>query len=137
MLICSSFSLIIDVSAQNDGTVNHNYTFETIDVTGIEFLAVTASSDFEDYAGNTPSADGERMIGFTLIDGVFTTHEFPGAQGTYFYALGNNGVAAGHYQDSEGLYHGVILGEDGELRQYDFPGQSKPKSSVIATHLGN
>ncbi|MYK95997.1 T9SS type A sorting domain-containing protein, partial [Candidatus Poribacteria bacterium] len=35
-------------------------------------------------------------------------------------ALGNNGVAAGHYKDSEGLFHGVIL-ENGELRQYDFP----------------
>ena len=99
---------------------NANYTFETINVPGIEFLAVTASSDFEDYAGNTPSVDGEKMLGFTLIDGVFTTHDFPGSQGTYFYALGNNGVAAGHYEDSEGLFHGVIL-KDGELRQYDFP----------------
>ena len=102
--------------------VDPNYTFETIDVPGVEFLELTASSDFEDYAGNTPSADGEKMVGFTLIDGVFTTHDFPGSQGTYFYALGNNGVAAGHYEDSDGLYHGVILGEDGELRQYDFPG---------------
>ena len=30
-------------------------------------------------------------------------------------------LAAGHYQDSDGLYHGVIL-ENGELRQYHFPG---------------
>ena len=98
-----------------------HYTFESIDVPGVDFLAVTASSDFEDYAGNTPSPDGERMVGFTLIDGVFTTYDFPGAQNTYFYALGNNGIAAGHYENSDGLYHGVIL-EDGELRQYDFPG---------------
>ena len=98
-----------------------SYTFESIDVPGVDFLAVTASSDFSDYAGNTRSADGEKIVGFTLIDGVFTTHDFPGAQGTYFYALGNNGVAAGHYQDSNGLYHGVIL-ENGELRRYDFPG---------------
>ena len=98
-----------------------NYTFETIDVPGIDFLAVTASSDFEDYAGNVPSADGEKMVAFTLIDGVFTTYDFPGAENTYFYALGNNGTAAGHYEDSEGLYHGVIL-ENGKLRQYDFPG---------------
>ena len=96
------------------------YTFETIDVPGVNFLEVTASSDFEDYAGNTQSAEGEKMVGFTLIDGVFTTYNFPGAQNTYFYALGNNGNAAGHYEDSDGLYHGVIL-ENGELRQYDFP----------------
>ena len=98
-----------------------NYTFESIDVPGVDFLAVTASSDFEDYAGNMRGPDGEKDVAFTLIGGVFTTHDFPGAQGTYFYALGNNGVAAGHYRDSNGLYHGVIL-ENGELRQYDFPG---------------
>ena len=98
-----------------------NYTFESIDVPGVDFLAVTASSDFEDYAGNMRGPDGEKDVAFTLIDGVFATHDFPGAQGTYFYALGNNGVAAGHYQDSNGLHHGVIL-ENGELRQYDFPG---------------
>ncbi len=98
-----------------------NYTFENIDVPGVEFLAVTASSDFEDFAGNMRSADSEKDVGFTFINGVFTTYDFPGSQGTYFYALGNDGIAAGHYQDSDGLYHGVIL-ENGELRQYDFPG---------------
>ena len=126
LFICLNFFFITDIAAQDNAEsaaalASDNYTFETIDVPGVDFLAVTASSDFEDYAGNTPSADGEKMVGFTLIDGVFTTHDFPGAQGTYFYALGNNGVAAGHYQDSDGLYHGVIL-ENGELRQYDFPG---------------
>ena len=121
LFICfSSFAQVVD--EPRVAPANANYTFETIDVPDVDFLAVTASSDFEDYAGNTPSADGEKMVGFTLIDGVFTTHNFPGAQGTYFYALGNNGVAAGHYEDSDGLFHGVILGEDGELRQYDFPG---------------
>ncbi len=99
-----------------------NYVYESIDVPGVDFLALGASSDFEGYAGNTRSADGEKTVGFTLIDGVFTTHDFPGAQNTYFYALGNNGVAAGYYEDSDGLHHGVILGEDGELGQYDFPG---------------
>ena len=98
-----------------------NYTFESIDVPGVDFLAVTASSDFEDYAGYTRSPDGEKEVGFTLIDGVFSIYDFPGSRNTYFYALGNSGIAAGHYQDSEGLYHGVLL-ENGELRQYDFPG---------------
>ncbi|MYA71976.1 T9SS type A sorting domain-containing protein [Candidatus Poribacteria bacterium] len=97
-----------------------SYTFESIDVPGVDFLAVTASSDFQDYAGNMRGPDEEKDVAFTLIDGVFTTYDFPDSQGTYFYALGNNGVAAGHYKDSEGLFHGVIL-ENGELRQYDFP----------------
>ncbi|MDE0684687.1 MAG: T9SS type A sorting domain-containing protein, partial [Candidatus Poribacteria bacterium] len=51
-------------------------------------------------------------------------YDFPGSQNTYFYALGNNGNAAGHYKDMNGLYHGVIL-QDGELRQYDFPGAAE------------
>ena len=98
-----------------------NYTFETIDVPGVDYLELTASSDFEDYAGNTRSADGQKTVGFTLIDGVFKTHDFPGSKNTYFYALGNNGQAAGHYEDDMGMYHGVIL-ENGELRRYDFQG---------------
>ena len=96
-----------------------DYTYETIDVPGVDFLAVTASSDFGDYAGYTRSADGKKEVAFTLIDGNFERHDFPGSQKTHFYALGNDGRAAGHYQDNNGLYHGVIL-ENGELRQYDF-----------------
>ena len=96
------------------------YTYESIDVPGVNFLEVTASSDFEDYAGNTRSPDGEKTVAFTLIEGVFTTYDFPGSKHTYFYALGNDGRAAGHYEDSNGLHQGVIL-ENGELRQYDFP----------------
>ena len=111
------------------------YTFETIDVPGVDFLALTASSDFEDYAGYTKSDDGEKEVGFTLINGVFTTYDFPGSQNTYFYALGNNGQAAGHYEDSNGLYHGVIL-EDGELRQYDFPGAVQTEIYGISDATG-
>ena len=124
LFLCLNAFFIRNTAAQASDEpvgISANYTFETIDVPGVDFLAVTASSDFEDYAGNTPSADGKKMIGFTLIDGIFTTYDFPGSQNTYFYALGNNGLAAGHYQNSDGLYHGVIV-ENGEMRQYDFPG---------------
>ena len=98
-----------------------DWTYESIDVPGVDFLELTASSDFENYAGNTKSDDGEKIVGFTLIDDVFTIYDYPGSQNTYLYALGNDGRAAGHYQDSDGLHHGVIL-ENGELQQYDFPG---------------
>ena len=98
-----------------------DYTFETIEVPGVDFLEVAASNDFGDYAGNTRTPDGEKTIGFTLIDGVFTTYDFPGSLNTFFYAFDNAGKAAGHYKDMDGLYHGVIM-EDGELTQYDFPG---------------
>ena len=101
-----------------------DYTFETIEVPGVDFLEVAASNDFGDYAGNTRSPDGEKTIGFTLIDGVFTTYDFPDSLNTYFYALDNAGRAAGHYKDMDGLYHGVIM-EDGELTQYDFPGAAE------------
>ena len=125
LFLCFNFFFLMNTDAQDDGALitasaSDNYTFETIDVPGVDFLALTASSDFEDYAGYTKSADGEKMVAFTLTDGVFMTYDFPGAQNTYFYALGNDGRAAGYYEDSEGLHHGVIL-ENGELRQYNFP----------------
>ena len=63
----------------------------------------------------------KKMSALHSLTAFLTTYDFPDSQGTYFYALGNDGTAAGHYQDSDGLYHGVIL-ENGELRQYDFPG---------------
>ena len=123
--ICLTLYFIGYTEAQLESeTPTADYTFETIEVPGIDFLEVTASNDFGDYAGNTRSPDGEKTIGFTLIDGVFSTYDFPDSQNTYFYALGNNGNAAGHYKDSNGLYHGVIL-ENGELRQYDFPGATE------------
>ena len=123
LLVClNSFFLGNSAAQVQDEPVgiSANYTFETIDVPGVEFLAVTASSDFEDYAGYTLDPETGKEVAFTLIDGNFERHDFPGSQKTHFYALGNNGLAAGHYQDSDGLYHGVIL-ENGELRQYDFP----------------
>ena len=125
VFLCINSVFLLNAAAQVNITPvaapeDSDYTFESIEVEGVEFLAVTSSSDFEGYAGYTKSADGEKEVAFTLINGVFTTYDFPGSQKTHFYALGNNGVAAGHYQDSDGLYHGVIL-ENGELRQYDFP----------------
>ncbi len=125
LFLCLNSIFLHDTDAQTDNELASDspefvYTYESIDVPGVDFLALTASSDFEDYAGYTRSADGDKAVAFTLIDGVFTTFDFPGSRNTYFYALGNNGIAAGHYQDSDGLYHGVIL-ENGELRRYDFP----------------
>lgn len=121
----NSFFLGNSIAQVGDGSViatgGSNYTFESIDVPGVDFLAVTASSDFGDYAGYTLDPETGKEVGFTLIDGNFERHDFPGSQNTHFYALGNDGRAAGHYQDSDGLYHGVIL-ENGELRQYHFAG---------------
>ena len=34
-------------------SVSDIYTFETIEVPGVDFLEVAASNDFGDYAGNT------------------------------------------------------------------------------------
>ena len=117
-----------------------NYTFESIDVPGVDFLAVTASSDFQDYAGYTKSEDGEKEVAFTLINGVFKTYDFPGALNTHFYALGNDGTAAGYYKDSNGHHQGVIL-QDGELRQYNFPNAVETEiygiSDATGTLTGN
>ena len=135
LLICFNSFFLINTSAQVSESVSDTYTFETIDVPGVEFLQLSASSDFGDYAGSTRSADGDKMVGFTLIDGVFTTYDFPGSKNTFFFALGNNGDAAGHYEDSDGLFHGVVL-RDGELQQYDFPGAVETELWGISDSTG-
>ena len=140
LIVCLNFIFLAGTAAQDnpepaDASASANYTFETIDVPGVEFLALTASSDFKDYAGYTRSADGEKEVAFTLIDGVFITYDFPGSKNTYFYALGNDGTAAGYYEDSDGLHHGAIL-ENGELRQYDFPGAVQTEIYGISDATG-
>ena len=100
LLVCLNSFFLNSAAAQVNITpvaapADSNYTFESIDVEGVEFLAVTASSDFEDYAGYTKINDGEKEVAFTIIDGVFTTYDFPGSQKTHFYALGNNGTSCG------------------------------------------
>ena len=60
---------------------------------------------------------------------------FLAPQNTYFFALGNNGNAAGHYEDSDGLFHGVVL-ENGELRQFDFPGAVQTEIYGISDATG-
>ena len=134
--ICLTICFIADAVAQvSTDTPIADYIFETIEVPGVDFLEVAASNDFGDYAGNTRSPDGEKTIGFTLIDGVFTTYDFPGSLNTYFYALDNAGKAAGHYKGPDDLYHGVIL-KGGELQQYDFPGAAETNIYGLSDETG-
>ena len=85
-LCLNSFFALTATAQVGDGpateSASENYTFETIEVPGVDFLSLTASSDFEDYAGYTKSTDGEKDVAFTLIEGVFTTYDFPGAKNT-------------------------------------------------------
>ena len=112
-----------------------DYIFETIEVPGVNYLEVAASNDFGDYAGNTRSPDGDKIIGFTLIDDVFKTYDFTGSVKTNFYGLDNVGTAVGHYIGTDGLYHGVVL-ENGALTQYDFPGAVQTFIYGISDHTG-
>ena len=101
-----------------------DYIFETIEVPGVDFLELTSTNDLGHYAGNTRSPDGEKIVGFTLIDGVFSTYDVPGSLKTVFYGLNNAGQAVGFYRDSDEIDHGVIV-QDGELTQFNFPGAAQ------------
>ena len=101
-----------------------DYIFETIEVPGVDFLELTSSNDLGHYAGNTLSSDGEKIIGFTLIDGVFSTYDVPDSLTFGFYGLNNAGKAVGFYHDANEVAHGVVA-QDGELTQFDFPGAAE------------
>ena len=100
------------------------YMFETIEVPGFDFLELTSSNDLGHYAGNTRSPDGEKFIGFTLIDGVFSTYDSPGSLRTVFYGLNNTGQAVGYYDDPDEIFHSLIV-QNGEFTQFDFPGAAE------------
>ena len=101
-----------------------DYIFETIEVPGVDFLELTSTNDLGHYAGNTRSPDGEKIVGFTLIDGVFSTYDVPGSLRTVFYGLNNAGQTVGFYRGSDKVDHGVIV-QDGKLTQFDFPGAAQ------------
>ena len=122
LILFISICFIGYADAQVDSeTPSANYIFETIKVPGVDFLEVTASNDRGHYAGNTRSPDDSKFIGFTLIDGVFTTYDVPDSERTVFYGLNNAGQTAGFYVDQDGIYHGIIL-QNGELTEFNFPG---------------
>ena len=100
------------------------YIFETIEVPGLDFLELTSTNDLGHYAGNTRGADGENMVGFTLIDGVLSTYDVPDSLTFGFYGLNNAGQTVGFYQDANEVSHGVIV-QAGELTQFDFPGAAE------------
>ena len=127
------YSIRIALPEASESTVD--YIFEAIGVPGVEFLEVTASNDLGHYAGNTRSPDGEKTIGFTLINGIYSTYDFPDSNNTYLYGLNNRGQAVGFYEESDEVAHGLIVA-DGEMTQFDFPGHRKPISLGLAK-LGN
>lgn len=100
------------------------YIFETIEVPGVDFLELTSTNDLGHFAGNTLSPDGEKTIGFTLVDGVLSTYDVPNSLTFGFYGLNNAGQTVGFYQDANEVSHGVVL-QDGELTQFDFPGAAE------------
>ena len=118
LIICFTGYAVAQVDTE---TPTADYIFETIEVPSVDFLEVTSSNDFGHYAGNTRNPDDDKLIGFTLINGVFTTYDVPGSERTVFYGLNNAGQAAGFYVDQDGTYHGIIL-QDGELIEFNFPG---------------
>ena len=55
LILFISICFIADTVAQVSTEIPiADYTFETIEVPGVDFLEVAASNDFGDYAGNTP-----------------------------------------------------------------------------------
>ena len=114
-----------------------NYTFESIDVPGVDYLELTASSDFEDYAGNTRSADGQKIVGFTLIDGVFATYDFPDAVETEIYGMSDaTGVLTGNFIDEAGVRRGfsgdiIVEAPDASATYADFVSAGRIVGSYI------
>ena len=51
------------------------HVFETIKVPGVDFLELTSTNDYGHFAGNTRGSAEEKAVGFTLVDGEFSTYD--------------------------------------------------------------
>ena len=71
------------------------------------------------------------------MDGVFETYDFPGSQKTHFYALGNDGIAAGHYMDKRRSVPWRHLRKWTAAAVRFFQTPSRRKSTDSATATGN
>ena len=79
LFVCLTISFASYTVAQVDPEApTADYIFQTIEVPGVDFLEVTSSNDLELYAGNTKNPDDDKIIGFTRIDGVFSTYDVEG-----------------------------------------------------------
>ena len=100
------------------------YVFETIKVPGVDFLELTSTNDYGHFSGNTRGSAEEKAVGFTLIDGEFSTYDVTDSISIGFYGLNNSGQTVGFYQDMNEVSHGVVV-QNGELTQFDFPGAAE------------
>jgi uncharacterized membrane protein len=67
------------------------------------------------------SNDGVTFHGFTLISGVFTTVDYPGATDTYLFGLNNKGQIIGAYDYTyDSTTHGFLL-DSGTFTSFDVP----------------
>ena len=100
------------------------HVFETIKVPGVDFLELTSTNDYGHFAGNTRGSAAEKAVGFTLINGEFSTYDVTDSISIGFYGLNNSGQTVGFYQDMNEVSHGVVV-QNGELTQFDFPGAAE------------
>jgi uncharacterized membrane protein len=59
--------------------------------------------------------------GFVLVDGQFTSFDFPGALFTQVWRINDDGQIVGRYKGQDGAFH-VFLLSDGAFTSIDFPG---------------
>ena len=134
LIICFTGYALAQISPD---TPIADYIFETIEVPGVDFLEVAASNDFGDYAGNTRSPDGKKKIGFTLIDGVFTTYDFPRVPEYLFLCTRQHWKSSRTLQRYRWNLPRCYLRKMANSRNTIFPVQLKPTSMVLVMKRGH
>ena len=106
--ICLTICFIADTVAQVETeTPTADYIFETIESSRCRFSGSECKQRLRGIMRGTPGAPMvKKSSALPSLTVSLRPMISPGSQNTYFYALGNNGEAAGHYKDSNGLYHG-------------------------------
>jgi hypothetical protein len=65
-------------------------------------------NDSGEIAGLWYTSGGSNGQGFTLMDGTYTSINYPGSDYTQVWAINNKGDLGGDYTDASGIPHGMI-----------------------------
>jgi hypothetical protein len=118
----------ISTDGVQHGFLLNGTQFKSLDV-GATFTDVTWINRYDQISGSYNTSDG-KTHGFVMSAGVFTTIDYPGAQTTLGFGVGDNGDVVGIAIDSNGVLHGYLL-RHGMFSLVNFPGASSTLPAMV------
>jgi hypothetical protein len=118
----------ISTDGVQHGFLLNGTQFKSIDIASATFVDVTWINRYDQISGTYNTSDG-KTHGFVLSPGVFTTFDYPGAQATFGFGVGDNGDIVG-IAFPKGVLRGFLL-KHGTFISINFPGATATLPAMV------